>query len=494
MSPLETLAGGLLGPIAAVGIGSGVTRLLGPIPGRWRLATSLVTGVAIIDLSVMLILFLGGGIEAVKLAGVGAVGLGCCILLVFWKCLFFALRLRIVHRSDRWFVAVIVAAVAINPVNAIAPSTKIDELYYHMLIPKRVVEDHGVHLYRWPFEAAFFPQTGFQLGLSAAHAAGFPEAGNVISWGLGAALVLHVAGVTKDLTGSATAGWMTGAISAVGLYPAVLHVTSGPHALEDLATATACLLAVLRDRLTGEMKAQTRLFLVCLAAYTAASTKISVLPLAAIITYARRPPDGAPGRVEEGCGDCPGRVECFLRPDSAVDHPAMSIAVWARDGNLVSLALLRAGNDRPIHGCQGPEPHRVGAASHLACSLGLGGSCFGFWSRGLRCLEARTTIQGRFRSCLRAGHHDSVAVAARVSLSGRPSIRSTYCGNVGALAVPVRNAPHGPVVGDFVGGVPSVAGRASLLRKAVYQGCRGDRESRFIPSALRRLYRRLPGP
>jgi hypothetical protein len=284
MESITTLVGGVLGLLAAVGIGSGFIRLLAPISPRWRLASALVSGVAIIDLSVMLILFFGGGVEALKLAGAGAVGIGCCILLVSWKCPPFAPGLRIVHRSDRWFVAVIVVAVAINLAIAIAPSTKIDELYYHMLIPKRVTEDHGIHLYRWPFEAAFFPQTGFQMGLSAAHAAGFPEAGNVISWGLGAALVLLVAGVTKDLTGSATAGWMTGAISAVGLYPAVWHVTSGPHALGDLAAVTACLLAVLPDRLAGEMKAQTRLLLVCLAAYAAASTKISVLPLAVIIT------------------------------------------------------------------------------------------------------------------------------------------------------------------------------------------------------------------
>jgi hypothetical protein len=153
-----------------------------------------------------------------------------------------------------------------------------------MLIPKRIVEDGGIYLYRWPFEAAFFPQTGFQVGLSAAHAAGFPEAGNLISWGLGIGLILLVAGLTADLTGSATAGWMTGAISAVGLYPSVFHVTSGPHALGDLAMVTAALLALLPDGHLGELKAKTRLVLVCLAAYTAASTKISTLPLAAAIT------------------------------------------------------------------------------------------------------------------------------------------------------------------------------------------------------------------
>jgi len=284
MEPVKTLIGGLLGLIAAGGIGLGATHLLGPVPHRWRLPTSLITGVAIIDLVVMLVLFFGGGVTAVKLAGVGATVIGCCLQFGLRKDWSFVAGLKTMRRADSWFIAVIGAVVTINLLIAVAPSTKIDELHYHMLIPKRVMEDGGLHLYRLPYEAAIFPQTGLQLGLSTAHAAGFPEAGNVISWGLSAALVLLIAGVTSDLTGSISAGWMTAAIAGVGLYPSVWHVTSGPHALGDLATVTALLLALLPDGLTGEMKAHTRLFLVCLSASTAASTKISILPLSAVFT------------------------------------------------------------------------------------------------------------------------------------------------------------------------------------------------------------------
>jgi hypothetical protein len=78
---------------------------------------------------------------------------------------------------------------------------------------------------------------------------------------------------------------MTGAISAVGLYPAVWHVTSGPHALGDLATVAACLLAVLPDTKDLELKPRARLILICLAAYAAVSTKISILPVAGTITF-----------------------------------------------------------------------------------------------------------------------------------------------------------------------------------------------------------------
>jgi hypothetical protein len=281
---MNTLAGGLLGLIAAVGVGGGFVRIAGPVPPRWRLAVTLISGVAIIDWAVMLVLFLGGGVTAVKAVGAGALLLGTCLLVVFRKHLSFAPGLAIPHKSDRWFAAVIVAACALNLFIAVAPSTKIDELHYHMLIPKRVIEDNGLYLYRLPFEAAIFPQTAYQLGLSTELTVGFPEAGNVVSWGLGVALILLIAGVAKDLTGSTTAGWMTGAISAVGLYPAVWYVSSGPHALGDLAMVTACLLALLPDTATSETTANTRLILVCLAAYAAVSTKISNLPAAGTIT------------------------------------------------------------------------------------------------------------------------------------------------------------------------------------------------------------------
>jgi hypothetical protein len=284
MGAVETLAGGLLGLIAAAGVGLGFTCLLGPIPRRWRLALSLLSGVAVIDIAVLLVLFPGDGVGGVKAVGMGAVVIGLGALLALRKSLPSIPRLKMAIHPDRWFVAVIVVACAINLLIAIAPSTKIDELHYHMLIPKRVIADGELYLYRQPFEAAIFPQTAFQLGLTLEHAAGFPEAGNVVSWGLGIVLVLLVAGVTADLTGSARAGWMTGAISAVGLYPAVWHVTSGPHALGDLATVTACLLALLPDAQTRELTPKTRLMLLCFSAYIAASTKISNLPVAATIT------------------------------------------------------------------------------------------------------------------------------------------------------------------------------------------------------------------
>ncbi len=284
MGAIQTIAGGMLGLMAATGMDCGILRLLGPIPGRYRLAVALIGGIAFLDWTVTIVLFLGGGVGSVKTVGLFSAGIGFVLLLASWRNVKTLLVPELATRAGRWFAASIVAIAGINLLIALAPSTKIDELHYHMLIPQRILQDGGLHLYRQPFEAAIFPQTAYQLGLTVGHAFGFPEAGNVMSWGIGLALVLLVAGVTSDVTGNSTAGWMTGAISAVGLYPAVWYVASGPQALGDLATVVACLLALLPDPQAGDWKPGAKLTVVCLAAYTAASTKISTLPVDAVIT------------------------------------------------------------------------------------------------------------------------------------------------------------------------------------------------------------------
>jgi hypothetical protein len=72
--------------------------------------------------------------------------------------------LKITARSDRWFAAIVAAVVTLNLIITIAPSTKIDELHYHMLLPKRVLEDGRLYLYRQPYELANLSPDGVSVG------------------------------------------------------------------------------------------------------------------------------------------------------------------------------------------------------------------------------------------------------------------------------------------------------------------------------------------
>src|SRR5262249_6420118 len=106
-------------------------------------------------------------------------------------------RGRMVLRSpisptDKWSllpIAIAGTATAINLLIALAPSTKIDELYYHMLVPSRFVLYGVLRFYREPLEGAIWPQMVYQISAAPAHAMGYPDAANVVSWGLSATLL-----------------------------------------------------------------------------------------------------------------------------------------------------------------------------------------------------------------------------------------------------------------------------------------------------------------
>jgi len=105
-----------------------------------------------------------------------------------------------------------------------------------------------------------------------------PGPGNLISWGISVALINLIVGTITELTKEPQAGWLFGAVAAVGLYTAVWHVTSGPHALGDLATVTAFSLCLLPEKSVLWASPRYRLALICLGACVAATTKISLLP------------------------------------------------------------------------------------------------------------------------------------------------------------------------------------------------------------------------
>jgi hypothetical protein len=86
-------------------------------------------------------------------------------------------------------MAITCAAIVTNLLVALAPSTKIDELYYHMLVPSRIISDGTLRFYRQPWEGAIWPDMLYQISATPAHAMGFPDATNVVSWGLSATLL-----------------------------------------------------------------------------------------------------------------------------------------------------------------------------------------------------------------------------------------------------------------------------------------------------------------
>lgn len=181
--------------------------------------------------------------------------------------------------------ALVIAAVAagLNLLAAVVPSSKIDELYYHMLLPARVVADQGLAIYRAPIESAVLPQMTYAFFATPLHALGYPDAPNIVSWLLSLLLVWLGWTVLRQHRIADPLAYCLVAALLVGAYPMVFHVTGGSHAFGDLSLATAVVALVLADRLLAACGPARFAFMVSLLAWSAASTKVSLLPVSGAV-------------------------------------------------------------------------------------------------------------------------------------------------------------------------------------------------------------------
>ena len=272
---------GLIAVFAITGVGKLFLRWAGVrnLPWYWTLALSLLAGQAVVSVVVELALLSGAGsafilqVLAWLLVGIAIAGH------LFFSCTGAAKSIDELFRADKIISAVLLLAVLTNLVVALAPSTKIDELYYHMLTPKRIVEDGGLRFYLLPFESAIVPQMHYQIALSLTHASGAPDAGNVLSWGYSVALSLFIMGFLTDASRNRHLSVLCGALCGVGIYATVWHTTGGAHALGDLATVVA-LAGVLRPVAIMDALGPSRYAFLL----STASTKLSLVPLSLIVS------------------------------------------------------------------------------------------------------------------------------------------------------------------------------------------------------------------
>ena len=180
-------------------------------------------------------------------------------------------------------LAIILLAVAANLLVAMAPSTKIDEIYYHMLVPSRIVWDGALIFYREPWVAAVWPQMTYQVSATPLHAIGYPDAQNVVSWALSVLLLRFAWAVVRDRGGSPFLGAVMIAALSVGLYPVVWHVNGGAHAMGDLAMAAAIVAFVGRDRLTARLGPERYAGMLSILLLSGATSKISLLPICMVV-------------------------------------------------------------------------------------------------------------------------------------------------------------------------------------------------------------------
>jgi len=183
--------GGALGGVAALGIGSLIPAIRA-LPPWLRFPSSLLAGFSIAVFSTVLALTCGAGPKSLRalsliLVGIGIVGLAMA---------------PPVMRLPKWSVAgaFLFAGLVLTLLPALAPSSKADEIRYHMLVPQRIIQDGGLQPYRESWEAAIYPQMGYQMTESLAWAWGLQDAPNLWSWLMTVAIAMLIAGSAKQLS------------------------------------------------------------------------------------------------------------------------------------------------------------------------------------------------------------------------------------------------------------------------------------------------------
>ncbi|MCX6267405.1 MAG: hypothetical protein NTW16_08625 [Bacteroidetes bacterium] len=283
-SPILVFFLGFLTYFGFAGTGLALFRLFNirfPLPWRWIAA---------------LLLGIQAGSLMVQVAGMAGMA-SHRVLVSVWLFMLIAgimslvsdrdLRKNIRFRMPRGLSLIIaipvLIAILINLLAAVAPSTKIDELYYHMLLPSRIVNDQGLVFYRYPIESAALPQMIYQISLTPLHSLGFPDAGNVVSLGLNLTFMVFGWQLIKRQSGSATWAWLWIAPLCIGMYPVIWQVTGGAFAMGDLATAAAVLAMFLRADLMKKLPAPHYYLLISVFILGSVSSKITLLPLGFLI-------------------------------------------------------------------------------------------------------------------------------------------------------------------------------------------------------------------
>lgn len=255
------------------------------IPSPWRQVVGVLLGIQVLSLAVQVV--------AVTNLASPPVLIGLWLMLIAGGglgsfCLSRPLRsipCRAAQGEGILPLIVGIVALAVNLLVAIAPSTKIDELYYHMLLPARIVVDGGLHFYKEPWPGSILPQMIFQISTAPLHALGFPDAANVLSWALSLTLVWFGWYLVNERvqTKAWTYIWIVSIV--IGIYPVVWHVTGGAHAMGDLATAASIVAFSIREDLLKKMGSITFGTISSILVLSSVSSKVSLLPLGAAILF-----------------------------------------------------------------------------------------------------------------------------------------------------------------------------------------------------------------
>jgi len=301
--PLLQLAIGVVWFVSCAGLGAGLMRELGlGLRAPWFHVTSVLAGLLTPCMAVFAAAACG---VASRAALVSLFAVVCAAgLPLAWR-LLRRLAPRRAAPPAGWArlpAAAALLGLLMTLATAMAPSSKHDELHYHMLVAKRIVEDGELVAYRRPWQSSFAFGSLVQMGGAPLHAVGVPDAANVVSWCTGLTLAWLVWYLLSRRGAGDTWPWVWLPLVTVGFHFGVLAPVAGPHMFGDLA-AVSCLLLLLDDGPdAGDARREGEVLAIGILALCATVTKVVFLPFAiaamvCALVQLRRSRDGARGTV-----------------------------------------------------------------------------------------------------------------------------------------------------------------------------------------------------
>ena len=275
-SPFLNLLVGLIGFGGIWGCGSLLLAKV-PLPHPWKPVVATVGGM----------LIFGQGCQVIGFAGWATPNV-LSLYLVTWTsigliyCLSRAREATIRAKSFHPWMLLFLVPAAVLLLMATSGSTKIDELYYHMLVPARIVEFQELNFFRYPWQAAI-PQTAYQIAQAPFHAIGFPHAGNVISSMFALIFSFFAYAVIWQRNQSAFWASVVPAVMLTGMYPMVWYVTGGAHALGDFCIASTIVACVVFQQPPGNTPRWLWSGAISTLIVGSAVTKISLAPVSFLL-------------------------------------------------------------------------------------------------------------------------------------------------------------------------------------------------------------------
>lgn len=233
---------------------------------------SFVFGILVVSLVVQILSFLHITNFAIIM---NSLGYGLLLLGLYG---FYLLRdsTKLIYSEmvENGFLLVLLVVLGLGFLISLAPLSKHDEVFYHALLPARILSDNYLHFYMWPFEAAMLPQMFFQIAMVPLFAIGHPNASNSVGFLFSVLIALYLYKLFKEKTDKKYAAILT-TLSILGLHTFVFHVTMGGHAFGELSLLLL-LGTIFIEKISSIKK---RIFIVSMLSVAVVGAKLSYIPL-----------------------------------------------------------------------------------------------------------------------------------------------------------------------------------------------------------------------